>query len=399
MSPRLNLTSCRGSHPEQPSKKEAMLMDRVSMILRVAGLSVGALLVGALLGIGIAILTGPQGKGGNVEVPYPASREASSEYEPAKRAGWRPPRVVIEPSADVVPPMIIKGAGDALRETGPLGKPTREGEIALLTPDAAPGTATKAPARAPLPAWRRFAARVSLVPEKPMIAVVIDDLGLDTMRTARTIGLPSPLTLAFLPYGNRLPAESKAARTAGHELLIHMPMEPQGPTTADPGPQALMVELGPDEIRNRLDRALGRFSGYVGINNHMGSRFTADAAAMDVVLAELGRRGLLFLDSRTTDRTVADARAYAAGVAFARRHVFLDAELTGDGVAARLGDLETVARKAGYAIAIGHPHDVTLDALEKWLPAARAKGFQLVPVSAIVARLATPPPTTAAAQP
>ncbi len=216
-----------------------------------------------------------------------------------------------------------------------------------------------------------------------MIGIVIDDLGIDKKGSARAITLPAPVTLAFLPYATHLEEQTEAARAAGHELLVHMPMQPEG-SGADPGPNALMVNLSPEEIRNRLDWALARFRGYVGINNHMGSRFTSDAAGMDVVLADLKRRGLLFLDSRTAGSSVGFKRARALGVPAAVRQVFLDDKLTRDAIDYRLHEVEIRAKRSGHAIAIGHPHDVTLEAIEAWVPTLAAKGFQLAPVSALV---------------
>src|SRR5690606_34427058 len=112
-------------------------------------------------------------------------------------------------------------------------------------------------------------------------------------------------------------------RAHGHELMLHLPMEPEGAVT-DPGPNALLLDLPPEELRRRLVVSLNRFDGYVGLNNHMGSRFTADRPAMELVLGEVKARGLLFLDSRTTDRSVGDRVADEMGVPRARRDVFLD---------------------------------------------------------------------------
>src|SRR5690606_7081971 len=105
-----------------------------------------------------------------------------------------------------------------------------------------------APAAAPpLPPWRRYAAHIDNLNGSPMIAVIIDDVGLSTARAKAVIGLRAPLTLAFLPYGTHLQALSDEARAAGHEVLVHMPMQPEG-SHADPGPNALLVGLPDDEL-------------------------------------------------------------------------------------------------------------------------------------------------------
>lgn len=248
------------------------------------------------------------------------------------------------------------------------------------------------PPRDGTPPWLAYA--VPMPPQsvsgKPIIAVVIDDLGLDRRRSARVIDLPGPLTLAFLPYAQELPAQTAFGHAKGHELLVHVPMEPVG-ASYDPGPDSNLMKVGlsPDEIRNRLERDLAQFSGYVGVNNHMGSKFTADRAGMRVVLKELQDRGLLFLDSRTSGQSVGAEVARDLGIPFAERNVFLDNEISRQAVDAQLAKLEDFARQYGHAIAIGHPHDATIEALAAWLPTLDVKGYALVPVSAIVKRQAT----------
>ncbi|MCG8511343.1 MAG: divergent polysaccharide deacetylase family protein, partial [Rhodospirillales bacterium] len=231
--------------------------------------------------------------------------------------------------------------------------------------------------------WRQYALAVPDPGEKPMIAIVIDDMGMDRKRSARAAGLPGPLTLSFLAYAEDLPGQGAKARAGGHELMLHVSMEPSS-KTVDPGPNVLLIGDPPDEIRRRLVWGLERFDGFVGINNHMGSKFTEYRAGMDVVMAELKARGLLFLDSRTTPRSVGALAARAAGVPMVQRNVFLDNVNEVAAVKARLAETERVARRTGAAIAIGHPRDATLRALAEWVPTLAERGFVLVPLSAIV---------------
>jgi polysaccharide deacetylase 2 family uncharacterized protein YibQ len=232
------------------------------------------------------------------------------------------------------------------------------------------------------PTWMRNAVAMPDAGGRPMIAIVIDDLGLDRRNTDRVVQLPGPLTLAFMTYAGDVASQAQAGRDAGHELLVHVPMAPDnGHLTT--GPNVLSPGLPDDELRRRIDWVLSRFDGYVGLNNHMGSRFTADAAGMAVLFEELQHRGLLFLDSRTTAATVADAMAMRYDVPFVRRNIFLDNETSAGEVEAQLGKVEAEARRTGLAVAIGHPHDGTIDALQRWLPTLAARGFALVPVSAI----------------
>lgn len=219
---------------------------------------------------------------------------------------------------------------------------------------------------------------------RPVVAIVIDDLGLDRRRSARTVALSGPLTLAWLPYAGDVTRQAAAARAAGHELLLHAPMQPQG--RENPGPNALTTDLPPDEIRRRVAGYLALLPEAVGLNNHMGSHFTRDANAMAPVVAELRSRGLMFLDSRTALDSVAASVARAADLPTAVRDVFLDNEQSADYVKARLAETETVAKRRGSAIAIGHPHDATLNALEPWLASLSARGLTLVPLTEIVRR-------------
>ncbi len=264
-------------------------------------------------------------------------------------------------------------------------RPTPQPEVAVApAPPVAPQVAA-VPSPPPEPAWRRNAMPVTVTPGQPMIAVVIDDMGLDRARSERTAALPPPLTLAFLAYGRDLDAQTGAARAAGHELLVHVPMEPGA--GVDPGPNALLTSLTPMEFGRRIDWNLSQFNRFVGINNHMGSKATSDPTAMAAVMSKLRDRGLLFLDSRTSGATVAHAEAEKHGIPALQRDVFLDHDPSPIAVRAALDQVEEIARRRGHAIAIGHPRDATIEALEEWLPDVRARGFALVPVSAVALRL------------
>nr|WP_247896890.1 divergent polysaccharide deacetylase family protein [Azospirillum argentinense] len=324
---------------------------------------------------------------------------------------------VVEREAPVIAPASpIKAPPPKVAEAPPPPPPVREAEPAPAPVPAPPPQVTEAPAPVPVPApppppamtpkpvvamlpppvapleppkvapgsplWKKNALPFRAPPGKPAIAIVIDDMGVDRKRSNRAVSLPAPLTLAWLPYAHELPAQARTARAAGHELMLHLPMEPSG--SADPGPQALRVSLDKGEILRRTKAALDSFDGYVGVNNHMGSRFTADSAAMAPVLGEIARRGLLWLDSRTTAKSAGLTLAREFQMPFAGRDIFLDNEMTVPAVRGQLAKTEQVARKQGYAIAIGHPHDATIDALASWMPEVQKRGFVLVPVSAVV---------------
>ncbi len=243
--------------------------------------------------------------------------------------------------------------------------------------------APPAPEADAVPAWRRYAVPAPEAAGRPMVAVVIDDMGVDRGRSRAIADLPGPLTTAFLSYADDLRAQTRAARRRGHELLVHMAMEPRS-TAVDPGPDVLRVSDSNSRIRALVADILARFDGVVGVNNHMGSRFTADERAMRTVLGVLKERGMLFLDSLTTDRSVAAAVAGELELPFAERHVFLDNQNDVALVRRQLTELERVAEAHGYAVGIGHPRDATIAALAEWLPELEAKGLVLVPLSAVV---------------
>jgi polysaccharide deacetylase 2 family uncharacterized protein YibQ len=195
--------------------------------------------------------------------------------------------------------------------------------------------------------------------------------------------LSAPLTLSYLPYARNLAQQTSRARSRGHELMVHLPMEPLD-RGENPGPRALLRGLPEQELVRRLEWALSRFTGYVGVNNHMGSRLTRDPTSMAVVMARLKAHGLLFVDSLTSIRSVAGIAARAAEVPNTERNIFLDHVDSLEAVQGQLEILERVARRQGFAVAIGHPRDATLDAIESWMEGAKANGFIFVPISAIV---------------
>jgi hypothetical protein len=245
------------------------------------------------------------------------------------------------------------------------------------------------PAPPALPAWQRFAVPSPEVQGRPLIAIIIDDMGVERANADRVVALPGPLTLSFMTYAEDVAKQAGQARRHGHELMVHVPMEPLD-GELDAGPQALLDRLPPDELIRRLRWDLSRFDGYVGINNHMGSRFTQSRDGMRLVLQEVKARGLLFIDSRTIADSVGGKLAAELGVPHADRDVFLDNEQEAAAVEQQLARTEEVARRRGYAIAIGHPHDATIAALNRWLPTLERRGFVLVPVSAIVRRAGGP---------
>ena len=213
---------------------------------------------------------------------------------------------------------------------------------------------------------------------------MIDDLGNDPAAVRRISRWPYPVTGAVLPD---LPGSAPAAREleeSGKEVLLHLPMEPHGYPDVRPGPGVVLRSQSEEEIGRTLETDLASVPGAVGVNNHMGSAATADARVMRAVAGVLARRGLFFVDSRTTDATVARAAAERARVPSASRRVFLDDVATDGGVREALEDLVAKARREGAAIAIGHPYAITLAVLERELPRLASREVELVRVSELV---------------
>lgn len=303
-------------------------------------------------------------------VPIPASKPLPPKAEATKTAAVQP---------GIPLPKMTKAVEPAKQP-----EPTAQVATAAAVPQVAALPAKPPVAdRDSLPAWQRYAAAADMSGGGPFIAIVLDDLGIDVRRSNRAVALPAPITLAYLPYAEGLEGQTAAARGAGHELLVHIPMQPHG-EDADPGPNALDMRLGAIEVLSRLDWDLARFSGYVGINNHMGSLFTESEEGMRLVAEGLRDRGLMFLDSLTSPKSVGASTVASYGVPTTVRDVFLDNTDSQEEVAMRLEQTEKVARKAGTAIAIGHPRDNTLAVLEEWIPKARAAGFTLVPLTAVL---------------
>ena len=237
--------------------------------------------------------------------------------------------------------------------------------------------------RFPAPAAIRLPGAESVTPtEKPQIYIVFDDMGIDKVAFDRVMNLPGPVTLSFLPYAEGVDRLAARARARGDEIMLHLPMEPIG--DADPGPNSLRTGSTGAEFLRALNWNLEQIDGVVGVNNHMGSRFTADEAAMKTTLANLKARDLFFLDSLTTSDSVARAAGAQVGANVIVRDVFIDADPGKTAIVSQLALVEEIARETGYAVAIAHPRDDTIDVIGPWLTSALARGFELAPVSTLV---------------
>ncbi len=280
-------------------------------------------------------------------------------------------------------------APPAPREAPPVAQQTRR----VLPPDPAllERSAAFPPAQLPRVAPDGRAARsVYAAPTPPVpagaprIAVLMSGFGLSEKDSAGAVdALPGPVSFAASAYSGIPPAVFEAARAAGHELLVSVPMEPAGYPLNDAGARSLLTGLSPADNRQNLEWALGRIPGAVGAtaasDGMRGERFADVSGALDPILDEIGRRGLLYIDprpGRVPSRPGLPGRAI---------DLVLDESPARAEIEAKLLALERIARERGSAVGlVGPPRPVTIERIAAWAQTLEGKGIVLVPVSALV---------------
>ncbi len=292
--------------------------------------------------------------------PTPGAAATAALAEPVTTA-LQPPNSALPPAPD---PAIVRNTA-----TGPLPMVASDGRSAL-------GVYARPFVAPPVPA--------------PRIAIVVASLGLrEAYSQAAIRTLPPDVTLAFTPYAGNLATWLATARSNGHETLMGVPMEPLGYPANDPGPQTLLVSLGTSENIHRLDWALSRAAGYVGVLPLMGSGFTTNEKALGPVIEALKERGLMLLDTRASTQSLVGRLTSAAGLPAAAATLTLDSKPSREAVELRLADLERAARARGSAIGItfdGAP--VVLETISAWAAGLGQRGIVLAPVSALASRQA-----------
>jgi len=232
--------------------------------------------------------------------------------------------------------------------------------------------------------WRAYAAAAPAAGDKPRIAILVSGLGVSPAVDDRAIqSLPGPIDLGILAFSERARALAGQARAAGHEVILAAPMEPEGYPANDPGPQTLLVKASASENVAKLDWHLARADSYVGIAPVMGGSFTASPEPLRPVLAELAKRGLLYVDTGAAVFGAAPALAKTIGVPMAIADRTIDRVPTKAAIDRELGDLETLARRRGWAIGVAGAYPSTLERLAAWAAGLEAKGIVLVPLSAV----------------
>jgi len=292
----------------------------------------------------------------------PSGKETGTR-EPA-RATAPPGKPLIEP-----PPQFYSRDIPIDQPKEPARKPD---SIALsaLRPGVPPGTPPLPPSPVPTPVAK--------------VAIVIDDFGQNLEAAKKFLNVPLPLSFAILPNQRHTAEIAELAHAHHREVLLHLPMEPQGYPKVDPGSGALLTSMSKGALRRTLLAALDSTPYFIGVNNHMGSKFTENTPSMRVVMSELRHRKLFFLDSATTRDSVGFALAREYGIPTRKRDIFLDHTLTDEAVQSQVDQLIRKAKIEGTALAIGHPHEVTLKALIEGVDRFKEENVAVVPSSELM---------------
>jgi uncharacterized protein len=314
----------------------------------------------------------------------PPSEPMHAEAPPPPRAPAGDPTIpgeqivtIIDGKSGARQEVRIPATGGSLADTGsdnPLVEMTRHGPIPRIGPD---GT------RAAQAYARSFQAK----PNSPQIAIVISSLGISAAATAEAMNkLPGAVTFAFAPYGTDLERLTAKARSLGHELLLQVPMEPFDYPDNDPGPQTLLSSLSSEQNIDRLQWAMSRFKGYVGVSNQMGARFSASELSFSPIMREIGRRGLIYVDDGSSPRSLASQIAGGNSLAFVKANLTLDAVPAAAEVDRALSRLEAMARDNGVAVGFAAALPISIERISAWAKTAEGRGFTLVPITAAAAR-------------
>jgi len=261
-------------------------------------------------------------------------------------------------------------------------------------PGAGPAARLKIPPR-PVPVQARLSGAALPAP-KPRatlparatgpgsVALIIDDMGASQKEVQELLSIGLPLTFSVIPSLAHARGVAEAAHGAGAEVMVHMPMEPEGYPRQPMEKIGLLVAMADPDIEARVQGYFRAVPYAVGANNHMGSRFTQSAEKMEVVLKVLQEKGMFFVDSRTSPASVGYARARALGLRCGARQVFLDNVQDEALIGRQLAQVAAIARKKGSAIAICHPHPATIRALKAMMPQLAGEGISFVAASKLV---------------
>lgn len=224
-------------------------------------------------------------------------------------------------------------------------------------------------------------------PGAPRVAILVGGMGLSYPATGLAIQvLPPAVSLAFAPYGKGLEKQVANARAEGHEVFLQVPMEPFNLIGPGPGPKLLKVQYDRKQMRERLYWHMGRFTGYVGIANFLGGKFTADANALAPVMENIRARGLLYFDDGTSPRSLSRSIAAKINAPFVGSDILIDEKRTASGVDAALLKLEAMAVRRGFAVGFANGLPMVVRRIGRFARSLEKRGVALVPVSAMLGK-------------
>jgi hypothetical protein len=215
------------------------------------------------------------------------------------------------------------------------------------------------------------------------VAIIIDDVGYDRPLAEKFMELNGPFTMSILPHSPHRQIIARIAHAQGAEIMLHLPMEPLEYPEVNPGPGALLTSMSPNELIQVLEENLQAVPHVQGVNNHMGSKLTTQSEQIHQVFSVLKRRGLYFVDSRTTEGSVCQPSARLLQIPYSQRDVFLDHVQDPLFIRRQIRELVRLAKHKGEAIGIAHPHPTTYAILKETLPELRQQ-VELVPASRLV---------------
>ena len=219
---------------------------------------------------------------------------------------------------------------------------------------------------------------------RPKMAIVIDDLGSDKEIAREILQWNLPITFSILPFTSHSRTIAKEAHRKGKEIILHLPMEPHGYPQIQPGEGVLLHEMNESALLRQLSKDIEAVPYISGVSNHMGSRLMEDPEKLRIILSELKRRDLFFLDSRTTPQTLGFQTAKVLGLRSTERSVFLDNSLDENSIKQKIDELIQHALSTGKAVGIGHPHSTTIKSLREAISKIKEKGIEIVPLSSLM---------------
>ncbi|MGR9170264.1 divergent polysaccharide deacetylase family protein [Rhizobium sp. KDH_Rht_773_N] len=301
--------------------------------------------------------------GANVERTVTGDGSVVTKYSPRPRDGSGP--VIVDAMQMGQDPRMAAIPNDSLLEETPFGR------LPITGPDG----------RRPMDQYARPWSGTRGI----RIAIVLSGLGLSQTGTQRAIQqLPEEITFAFAASGNSLQRWMQDARRGGHEILLQVPLEPFDYPANDPGPDTLLTSKPVARNIESLHRAMGEITNYTGIMNYLGGRFLSDPKAMEPVMRDIGKRGLLFLDDGTSAQSKTAVIAKGTELPYAFADLQLDSQVDVNAILQKLDELERIARRNGQAIGVASAFDESIDAISKWSEEATMRGIEIVGVAALV---------------